>query len=200
MCRHGNRIDFINRKWTGEHPYLSEDGVVQAKETAERLKHENIKHIFTSPFLRTIQTAYYISLALDLPIKIENGASEWMNSEWFPQRPKPVPNKLLTELFPTIDTNYSSILTPSYPEDSETALVRAGNVVKSLSLQYEEDILIIGHGHSIWGMARGFLGDDFVMTTKLCSLTKIVRVNENITLELNNDTSHLSSGGMLGLM
>ena len=62
IARHGNRIDFVNPDWflTAERPYdphLSEDGHVQAKQLANRLKGEGISHIFASPFLRTVQTA-----------------------------------------------------------------------------------------------------------------------------------------------
>ncbi|MBV8884961.1 MAG: histidine phosphatase family protein, partial [Chroococcidiopsidaceae cyanobacterium CP_BM_RX_35] len=62
LARHGNRIDFVNPEWfkTAERrydPHLSDDGVVQAQQLAQRLKGEGIAHIFASPFLRTVQTA-----------------------------------------------------------------------------------------------------------------------------------------------
>jgi len=38
----------------------------------QRLKREDIAHIFASPFLRTVQTANQVAEALDLPIKLES--------------------------------------------------------------------------------------------------------------------------------
>lgn len=58
ICRHGNRIDFVDPSWKGSDPYLSPDGIIQAKETGKRLKDENIQHIFASPFFRTVETAF----------------------------------------------------------------------------------------------------------------------------------------------
>ena len=91
ICRHGNRIDFVDPSWKGNDPHLSPDGVIQAKETGVRLRGEGIQHIFASPFLRTLETAHHIAEALDLPVKIEHGACEWMNPEWFPEPPVYIP-------------------------------------------------------------------------------------------------------------
>ena len=77
ICRHGNRIDFVDPSWQGTDPYLADDGIVQAKETGIRLREEGIQHIFASPFLRTIETAHHIAEAVDLSVKIEQeGAVE----------------------------------------------------------------------------------------------------------------------------
>ena len=91
LCRHGNRIDFVDPSWKGDDPPLSEEGVIQAKETGLRLQGEGIAPLFTSPFLPTIETAHHIAEALDLSIKIEHGASEWLNAEWFSERPVHLP-------------------------------------------------------------------------------------------------------------
>ena len=62
IARHANRLDFVSPDWflTAERRYdppLSDDGLVQASQLAQRLKNENITAIFSSPFLRTVQTA-----------------------------------------------------------------------------------------------------------------------------------------------
>ncbi len=66
IARHGNRLDFVNPDWFNTAPRrydppLSEDGFIQAKELANRLKLESLKHIFVSPFLRAIKTAYPVA-------------------------------------------------------------------------------------------------------------------------------------------
>lgn len=84
IARHGNRQDFVDRNWRLSAPMpfdpeLSADGAVQAQKLAGRLVGENIQHIFASPSLRTLETANYAAEALDLPIKVEAGLSEWFN-------------------------------------------------------------------------------------------------------------------------
>jgi len=85
IARHGNRIDFVNPSGSillsdaTIHPFRGWRGAVPL---GQRLKREGIAHIFASPFLRTVQTANQIAEALDLPIKLESGLSEWLNSAW----------------------------------------------------------------------------------------------------------------------
>ena len=93
IARHGNRLDFVNPEWfnTAERPYdppLSPDGIVQAQELGQRLVGERIRHIFASPFLRTVQTADRVAQILDLPIKIESGLGEWLNPDWMKSDPE----------------------------------------------------------------------------------------------------------------
>ena len=196
LCRHGNRIDFVDPSWKGDDPHLSDDGIIQAKETGLRLKGEGIQHIFTSPFLRTIETAHYIAEALDLPIKIEHGAAEWLNCEWFSERPAHIPLDDLLKRFPRIDGGYKSVVMPQYPESAEEAFSRAGEAGRILADTCREDLLIIGHGHSVTGMGKGFMGTECQISCGLCALVKLVRHNGRTALELNGDVSHLSSGDL----
>lgn len=198
LCRHGNRIDTVDPSWRSKNPHiehnphLSEDGIVQARETGVRLGGEGIQHLFASPFLRTVETAHYIAETLRIQIKVEHGACEWLNPEWFAQAPPQIPLGDLVEQFPQIDLNYSPSVVARYPENSEEALVRAGKTVRALADTYRGDILIIGHGHSVRGMVRALIGVDCNILPGLCSLIKIIREDDAFTLELNGDSSHLS--------
>ena len=194
LCRHGNRIDFVDPSWKGDDPHLSEDGIIQAKETGLRFQGEGIQHIFTSPFLRTIETAHHIAEALNLPIKIEHGASEWLNPEWFSERPAHIPLDDLLKRFPRVDGKHKSVVMPRYPEGAEEAFVRAGQASRILADTFSGDLLLIGHGHSVTGMAKGFMGAECQISCGLCALVKVVRQDGRITLELNGDVSHLSGG------
>ncbi len=194
LCRHGNRIDFMDPSWQGDDPHLSPDGVQQARETGERLRSESIRRIFASPFLRTVETAHYIAEALDLPIHIEHGACEWLNPEWFPNPPRLMTPNELRERFPRVDTEYQSMLTPAYPEDGDTASRRAGEAARLVANRFRDDILLIGHGHSVGGMAVGLLDDVPEFSCGMCALLKIVRTNGTSTMELAGDTSHLQDG------
>ena len=199
IARHANRLDFVNPEWfnTAERPYdppISDDGIVQAQQLAQRLRRENIAHIFASPFLRTVQTANYVAEVLDLPIKLESGLSEWLNPVWMATKPERLSIKALVELFPRIDTSYTSRAIAEYPETSETVLERSGKTASLLAAEFPEDILLVGHGASILGATIG-LASGTVKTevnAALCCLVKIVRKDSEWIVELNGDTSHLS--------
>lgn len=197
IARHGNRLDFVNPEWfnTAERPFdppLSDDGVIQARQLGQRLGQENIAHIFASPFLRTVQTANQVAEALDLPIKVESGLSEWLNPGWMPSMPEKLSIEALHEQYPRIDLNYTSRVIANYPETSEEVLERSGETARRLAAEFPEDILLVGHGASVLGTTRGLVGGEPEVNAVLCCLVKIVRVGEEWVMELNGDTSHLS--------
>lgn len=200
LARHGNRIDFVNPEWfnTAERrfdPPLSDDGVVQAYRLGQRLKSENITHIFASPFLRTVQTANQVAEALDLRIKLESGLSEWFNRAWFPEMPEKLSIDDLIKVYPRIDTSYTSRIVAEYPETHEQMIVRAGKTATLLADEFfPEDILMVGHGASVLGGTVGLVGVSAKDQVKasLCSLVKVVRQEPEWLLELSGDTSHLS--------
>lgn len=213
IARHGNRIDFVNPEWfnTAERRYdppLSDDGVVQAYQLGQRLKGENVAHIFASPFLRTVQTANQIAEALDLPIKLESGLSEWLNPAWMTAMPERMSIEALTEIYPRIDTSYTSRLVAEYPETQEQSLFRSGETARRLADEFPDDILLVGHGASVLGATMGLVGEIAKTQVKasLCCLVKVVRQDIDVdlvadlpsptsrkwVLELNGDTSHLT--------
>lgn len=200
IARHANRLDFVNPEWfnTAERPYdppLSDDGFIQAQQLAQRLKKENIKHIFASPFLRTVQTANEVAQVLDLPIKLESGLSEWLNPAWMLTIPEKLSIEALVELFPRIDTSYSSRVVAEYPETSEKLLERSGKTAQLLADEFSDDILLVGHGASVLGATMGLVGEGAKtkVNAALCCLVKIVLKDNAWVMELFGDTSHLSS-------
>lgn len=200
IARHANRLDFVNPDWflTAERRYdppLSEDGFIQAKQLANRLKSEKITYIFCSPFLRTIQTANAVAEALDLQIKLETGLSEWLNPVWMKEEPEKVSVWDLAELFPRIDTSYIPQIAISYPETHEQMLKRSADTAVYLATEYApNNLLLVGHGASVLGAAKGLVGEIAITEVKasLCSLVKIVRQEPDWLLELKGDTSHLT--------
>ncbi|WP_181817879.1 histidine phosphatase family protein, partial [Fischerella thermalis] len=183
IARHANRLDFVNPDWflTAERRYdppLSEDGFIQAKQLANRLKREKIAHIFASPFLRTVQTANAVAEVLDLPIKLETGLSEWLNPAWMTEEPQRLSTSALSELFPRIDISYTPRIAAKYPETQQQVRARSGQTARCLAMEYSPDnILLVGHGASVLGAAMGLVGEIAVTEVKasLCSLVKVVR-------------------------
>jgi broad specificity phosphatase PhoE len=200
IARHANRLDFVNPDWflTAERRYdppLSEDGFVQAKQLARRLKQEKITHIFASPFLRTVQTANAVAEVLDLPIKLETGLSEWLNPAWMTEEPEKLSTPALSELFPRIDTSYTPQIAAKYPETHEQVRARSAQTARCLASEYfPHDILLVAHGASVLGSAMGLVGDIAKTEVKasLCSVVKVVRREPEWLLELKGDTTHLT--------
>jgi broad specificity phosphatase PhoE len=195
VCRHGIRIDQVDPTWrrrNGQDPYLAAEGIRQARKTGKRLRKEGIEHIFSSPFLRAVETAHYIAEALDLPIRIEDGLCEWLNPRWFAQMPDVARPEDMARRFPRVDPAYESVVLPHYPETAEEAFARAGHTACRLAETYRGDLLLVGHGHSVVGMSWGLLDDRPDIHAELCALIKIGRYDGAWRLELNGDTSHLS--------
>jgi broad specificity phosphatase PhoE len=197
IARHSNRLDFVDPEWfnTAKRRYdppLSEDGLIQARELAARLKTENITHIFASPFLRTIQTANEVAGVLNLPIKLEAGLCEWLNPNWMDEAPEIHSQEWLAPRYPLIDWSYQSLVKPQYPETEAQLYRRTAKTVQILVQKFAEDILIIGHGGSVLGTTRGLIRGNPTFKVPLCSLTKIVNLDYIWNLELTADTSHLS--------
>jgi broad specificity phosphatase PhoE len=197
IARHGNRLDFVDPEWfeNADRPYdppLSEDGVIQGQELAKRLEKEAIAHIFVSPFLRTVQTAFEVAKVLNLPLKVEAGLGEWLNPDWMTHQPDLLTLEALSAQYPWIDRDYQSRLVPQYPESEAQIMARTAQIVQQLVAEYSDNILLIGHGASVLGTTQGLLRSPVSMQVTLCCLTKLTRTSNGWNLELKADTSHLS--------
>lgn len=200
IARHGNRIDFVNPEWfnSAQRPYdphLSDDGLTQAKQLANRLVGENITHIFSSPFLRTVQTANEVAEVLDLPLKLDWGLCEWLNPDWMPAMPETLLQEIMAKTYRRIDLSYTAG-TPQYPETWEACLKRTGETAQRLAAHFPtENILLVGHGASVVGAATGLVGNiaETEVKASLCCLVKIVRQKQQWVMELKGDTSHLDN-------
>lgn len=196
LARHGNRQDFVDPDWpqTAERPHdpgLSPDGMEQARRLAERLRTEEIAHLFASPFLRTVQTAHYVAEALDLPLFLEPGVCEWLNPEWYRAQPDLLPADVLRADYPRVDPTHRPVLQPRFPETEPQALARAGETVRQLVERYPGPLLVVGHGASVSGIAITLADADADMECALCSLFRLEGRADEWTLALCGDVSHL---------
>ena len=197
LARHGNRLDFVEPEWFSNaekkyDPPLSEDGRIQAQQLADKLPQKKIDHLITSPFLRAVETADIIAQVLDLSIKVEAGLGEWHNADWMTQTPQIHSFSQLKSLYPRIDGNYRSYVTPKYPEDKLQVLDRMKKIAYKLVEQFSGNILLVGHSISVTGIVQGLLNSSVEINTSLCSLTKLVKYDMQWQLVLNGDTSGIS--------
>lgn len=197
ITRHGNRYDFVNPDWfitapMRYDPHLAEDGITQAQALGERLKSEKITHIFSSPFLRTVQTAHEVAEILDLPIKLEAGLGEWLNPNWMDHDPEIRSPETLAKHYPRIDLNYRSRVTCQFPETEARVNQRTAQTAQQLAKEFEGELLLVGHGASVLGTAQGLLGKPLNIRVTFCCLTKLVQNKNSWEIELAGDVSHLS--------
>lgn len=203
IVRHGNRLDFEDPNWhrTATCPYdppLSEEGELQARETGRRLVAEGIDHIWSSPFLRCVQTAQLIAEEIDSSFKLEEGLSEWLNADWFSYRPNIRNTSRLQQRHPRLDTQYETMVSASFPESRSAMFARVARTVDHLVQQAEGSILLVGHGASVQGSVARLLGidlaekGDILLSIPCCSLAKLVWKGSSWSLELEGDTEHLS--------
>ncbi len=207
IARHASRLDFADPKWhigapRPHDPPLSPEGVVQAGELARRLRAEAIVHLFSSPFLRAVETASVVAEALGLSINIDPGFSEWLNAAWFSAPPETLPIDQLAARFPRIDRGYRARGSACYGESGDDAFWRSGETAVRLAHDLHADFLIIGHGASVLGATAGLLGlppgeqvQRLLPEMPFACLVKVVRQHRGWALELACDTSHLGETG-----
>lgn len=201
IARHGNREDFVDLNWlkTAPRPFdpgLSPDGFEQAQKLADYLKSESINHLFSSPFLRTIQTANVIAETLDLPIKLEAGLGEFMIFPGIKFIPEILPINILVEQFPRIDPAYQSQIIPQHPETVRNFCQRSRQTIQTLSNQVSGNILLVTHAAPLVEMTQALLPHKTQLHSELCCLMKLVKIEENWQLELNGVTFYLDKASI----
>jgi broad specificity phosphatase PhoE len=165
LVRHAHRWDFFQPEWfnTATYPYdppLSPEGQKQAISISNLLRQEPIQRIFTSPFLRTIQTAVPLSEVLGLPLQLEWGLCEWLCEDWTSSFPLTTPIDELLKSYPAIDGNYHSQFIPRYPEKPIDLDDRIQIIAEIIVHNNLTNSLIIGHKGSVLGMVSALTGND----------------------------------------
>jgi len=178
LVRHGLRQDFVQKDWgkTAERPHdtpLATEGRLQAKETGLFLKDKGVDVIYSSPFLRAVETASGISDVIGAPIRIEHGLSEVLKQEWFPEKPDFIPVEEMKRRFPMVDVTYRSRVFPDWPEDDQNGQLdrRCANTVKTLLSDDWNTALWVGHGASVGSVGINLVGHVKDVCFRMCGLT-----------------------------
>ncbi|VDO78597.1 unnamed protein product [Soboliphyme baturini] len=193
IVRHGERQDYVDPAWKKtatnlDDSPLAELGHKQAKEVAARLKNERIDHIFSSPFLRCVQTANHIAEAVRKSVKIENGICEIL---WtFP--PGYNDCETLKARFPCVDDTYRSAVVPHRRERYDAdCFGRVGEAASKICQCFSGSILFVAHGASIAGLLKFYTGT--ASYVGLCTITKLQKTSDGQwQVELLSDSTHLS--------
>jgi broad specificity phosphatase PhoE len=185
LVRHAHRLDFIHPQWFNDatYPYdppLSEEGFDRADALITVFDRIPIERIWTSPFLRTIQTAAPLARQRDLPIQLEWGLCEWLCQDWTSELPETTPVDELLRNYPNIDVACKSLVLPCYPETIDELDARLHNIAYKLLLDNCQHQLAIAHKGSILGIAAALTGEAQWRTYDLpCGgIVKLVRDRE----------------------
>jgi broad specificity phosphatase PhoE len=173
LVRHADRLDFIQPEWfdTAAYRYdppLSGAGFDRAILLAEELSQVSIDRIYTSPFLRTIQTADPLARLLQLPIRLEWGLCEWLCQDWTSGFPETAPVDDLMRCYPSIDATYEPLVIPCYPETLEDLDARINTIAYKLLQGNCENILAIAHKGSVLGIVANLTGNSEWRNYDLC--------------------------------
>jgi broad specificity phosphatase PhoE len=165
LVRHEHRLDFIEPEWleTAAYPYdppLSPRGLTRAVALAQKFARVPIDIVYTSPFLRTIQTADPLAKLAQLAIRLEWGLSEWLCEEWTCGMPTINPVEDSIRDYPNIDATYQSLVRPCYPETLEALDARLSTIAYKLTHDNYHQLLAIAHKGSVLGIVATLTGED----------------------------------------
>ena len=138
---------------------LTKKGMAQAEKTAKELKKERVDVIFSSPYLRTRQTAKIISKITKAKVIVDKRLSE-LNTGIFNWRPeKEYKNSFDNPLEKFINA-------PSGGENLNDVKKRMFQFVIDINEKYQnKNILIVSHGDPLWvleGAMRGLKNEDIL--------------------------------------
>lgn len=191
LARHGERADLANEQWLSTDegqtdtydPPLTARGFQQAHELGLRLQGERLSCIYSSPFVRALQTAHQVADVLDLPVIIEYGLSEGMIKRLFPKGPPQFKSaEHLAAALPRAQPSCEQAVPHvSYPETYGDARRRCEKTVKCLAERHpHEAILLVGHGLSVEFLAAALVKNKEVGSRNIpyCCLTECIREDQ----------------------
>ncbi|EIN13699.1 phosphoglycerate mutase-like protein [Punctularia strigosozonata HHB-11173 SS5] len=196
IARHGYRLNWVTSNWqskTGlpKDPPLAAFGELQARELAAYFlslpESERPTAILSSPYYRCLQTSEPTSQALNLPIFVEHGLSEWYSpvTEGTGLHPRPGSAADLQRYFPTIDpAGWSTIFYPSRKGETvgqvhDRAAQFLGILVPIIEAKMPgvERVLLFSHAATVIALVRALLNDRTMdLRVGCCSLTELERL------------------------
>lgn len=192
FVRHGQK-----EKKPGD-PQLTSKGIQQARETALFLKNLEIQSIYSSPYLRTKQTADIIAKQFQLPVITDGRLNERLN---WGDRDNESFEEFWNEWQKT-DRNRD------YKPKNGRSSFKTGNEVKQFieelpSIDKNHSVIIVSHGGTIGDFLRIVIPDNGLshiinettgahyLEIDECSITVINKTTDVYILKTINDTRHL---------
>lgn len=196
LIRHGDRADAHDLDWgrTAARPHdpgLSALGAAQARAAAARLAGEGISRVFTSPYLRCVETTSHIARVVNAPVSLEPGLGELQDPHWGPGLTDMLPAARLHALLPSLDPTHTPVEQPAAPETIEQAFARAARTASALSAAHRGPLLLVGHAVSVIGIVKQLAVYPGDVTCPVASLFRLAPASDRWEVTLLADTSHL---------
>lgn len=172
--RHGERADRHPTRRPNlirYDPCLTEKGLIQAQQSAERLRSlippTSSVHIVCSPFLRTIETAVILGKLFQVPVHIDKGFGEFLLSCDFSKDPMASlkffnsPEEVRKELDWQLIEN-QHLKQAQFPEDFRDGYKRVReNWARYFPTVQEETCIVVSHLYVVAALSGVWLGRDF---------------------------------------
>ncbi len=130
---------------------LTKKGLDNSNKLAHQMAKSNIGVIFSSPFIRTLQTIYPFAKEKDLKINLEYGIAEIHNEDIIPKKAVGISlPEYLAECF-NYNPEYKPIIKPTeivYPETSKDVCTRTMRVLRKIIEEYaktDASIILVTH-------------------------------------------------------
>ncbi|KAI5430448.1 hypothetical protein KIW84_034869, partial [Lathyrus oleraceus] len=218
VMRHSERLDNVEPLWisTATRPWdspLTQPGRVLAFKTGQGIRKNlgfPIHRLFVSPFLRCVQTAAEIVIALStvndaggsVKVSFENGLCQMLNRINIRRNIAPKDGNFsfgisqLEAMFPngSVDNNYQMVYKelPKWEESVTQAKVRYQETITNLADKYPtENLLLVTHGEGTQVALSSFTKDVVEHKVKYCGYVQLRR-----PIFVNN---HSFIGGKLNL-
>lgn len=159
LMRHGERLDYVDPNWRLNNeqyydPPLSDEGLDMSKQITAKLnlKSLNIQHIISSPFYRTIQTAYSIARDLSIDeITISYGMSELISeNSGIVSKPSIDINQQIIHFKDLKFLTHGEGNLPTFPESFNHSTERYANTIYTLAnLYWPKNLLIVTHAFAL---------------------------------------------------
>jgi len=189
IARHGFRLSWMTQTWksptgTPRDPPMAAYGHDQAKEmTAYFLslpEDERPTAIYSSPYYRCLETAKPVAEALQLPIFVEHGISEWYMhvKPGTGLLPRPQPASALKKYFPLIDDSKASLYLPSRKGEDIPEVHRRAAITLDALIQTANSprLLLVTHAATAIALVRALVGNPKLpIRVGCCSVSTLTR-------------------------
>ena len=139
---------------------LTKEGLDNSIKLIDILKNENINIIYSSPYIRTLQTIYPYSIKNNIKVNLEYGLGEIQHNDIIAKKSIGlyIP-EYIAESF-NYNSKYKSIIKPTeikYPETSSDVDTRVKHILKNILTQHMDtnnNILLVTHQSLCSNMAK----------------------------------------------
>jgi len=202
LTRHGQPLlrdtEDADPEYPRHDPPLTALGRLQARALGRQLRdHDFCGRIYASPYRRTVQTAQLLAEVLGACLIPEPALREIVKSEQQMAEFQGLDAAALRAEFPQLcpDASLHSPWWTTAVETDDQVLARVTPFLEELTVNSDEDVLLVGHGASVEAITRWFLArsadqPDGLPISWHCALTAF-RIAERCELLLMRDTSHL---------